>query len=48
MFAVYTADLGEHVSCKVARYADDITLITSHKEPATAQARMDKALSELA
>eukprot|EP00662_Eupelagonemidae_sp_cell21_P037082 gene37082-biopygen74340 len=47
-FALYSADLGQYVTAaRIVAYADDITLVTSHKDPAQARAQMDTALRQL-
>eukprot|EP00662_Eupelagonemidae_sp_cell21_P057581 gene57581-biopygen39889 len=47
-FALYSADVGEYVTAaRIVAYADDITLVCSHKDPAQARAAMDVALQQL-
>eukprot|EP00662_Eupelagonemidae_sp_cell21_P037283 gene37283-biopygen32826 len=47
-FALYSADVGEYVTAaRIVAYADDITLVCSHKNPAQARAAMDTALQQL-
>ena len=49
LFTLYTADMGQHVTAaELVTYADDVTLVTSHKDPEKARARMDVALEQLA
>eukprot|EP00662_Eupelagonemidae_sp_cell21_P057133 gene57133-biopygen92006 len=47
-FALYSADIGTYVTeAKLVTYADDITLVCSHKDPQRAREMMDRALAQL-
>eukprot|EP00662_Eupelagonemidae_sp_cell21_P056696 gene56696-biopygen102459 len=47
-FALYSADVGDYVTAaRIVAYADDITLVCSHQDPAQARVAMDIALQQL-
>ncbi|MDP6529024.1 MAG: reverse transcriptase domain-containing protein, partial [Gemmatimonadota bacterium] len=49
LFSLYTADIGRYVTAAdIVMYADDVTLVTSHKDPSQARDQMNEALSQLA
>eukprot|EP00662_Eupelagonemidae_sp_cell21_P057186 gene57186-biopygen88313 len=47
-FALYSADIGKYITeARLVTYADDITLVCSHKDPQRAREMMDRALAQL-
>eukprot|EP00662_Eupelagonemidae_sp_cell21_P057749 gene57749-biopygen112317 len=47
-FALYSADIGEYIKeAQLVTYADDITIVCSHKDAQVARAMMNRALGQL-
>eukprot|EP00662_Eupelagonemidae_sp_cell21_P057235 gene57235-biopygen84671 len=47
-FALYSADIDTYVKdAKMVTYADDVTLVCSHKDPRRAREMMNQALGQL-